>query len=76
MTEKKLKPVVLFFSPANEIKTCGVVQRLIAGHAQRSYLTVVRLSFVNGDPPLSKNALHGLLKIVLIACIKFRKVLN
>ena len=28
-TEKKFRPVELFFSRANEVKTCGLVQQLI-----------------------------------------------
>ena len=46
------EPFFVFFSSANEIKTCGLVQQLILGMLIDLILQSRDFQLLNGDPPL------------------------
>ena len=50
--KEKLKLVELFFSRANEIKTCGLLQQLILGMLRDLFLQSRDIQSLNRDQPL------------------------
>ena len=51
-TEKNFKLAELFFSQANEVKTCGLVQQLILRMLRDLILQLRDSHSLNGDPAL------------------------